>query len=419
MGISMNKVLSIILFSVVTLPVCIANAKDMTKSFISSAEKSLQAGDSMGLWVDLNAALKESSGPAAVRRLFDKSPEARLAFTQHIDLMVSRADSMYAIDNASSAINLVASSDVLDGEGLVQLRAKLLGRVESGNLDGSLAFILDSNYEKWDVLKSTRHQAIILERTIQLLREGFRDRPVVGLMRYAASQPIGSGERQRILDLLSTLRIRSDEIVHIEPVYPDFVKKFRESITVEAMMSVQGADRLFEDDLLLYFKRNIRGVQWVSSPDDAVILVDIERVRDNEKLQSEQTTTVTYARHQVGLLRAATLMPDRSSYSYDITTGGAEIDFGYVITITVPGFPSHEELVRGVVSAGFTRCQNPRVTNVFGGVQPAGFMANDEMERLCSGSSSVSMDALRKGVFNRLMDGVLKVKQISRVHELN
>ena len=74
---------------------------------------------------------------------------------------------------------------------------------------------------------------------------------------------------------------------------------------------------------------------------------------------------------------------------------------------------------RAPVGGEYRRCQNDRIQNVFGGVSSAGFVANEDMQRRCSGPNSLSMDELRRDIFSKIVDGVLKVPPIKIAHEMN
>lgn len=112
-------------------------------------------------------------------------------------------------------------------------------------------------------------------------------------------------------------------------------------------------------------------------------------------------------------------MPKKATYAYEVVSGGAEIEYGYVVSAIADGKSIHDELIRGKVDGQYRRCQNARIQNVFGGVSPADFVANEDMQQRCSGPSSVAIEDLRKEVLLKIIDGVMKVAPIKAFHELN
>lgn len=163
----------------------------------------------------------------------------------------------------------------------------------------------------------------------------------------------------------------------------------------------------------------VHGVEWVPAAGPKTTTVVIERVRNDEKTLPERSQTITYAQGEVNLLSAALLMPRNASYLYEVVSGGAEIEYGYVVSAITDGKTIYDEVIRGKVGGEYRRCQNARIQNVFGGVTSAGFVANDDMQQRCSGPSSASMEDLRNDVFSKIVDGVLKVPPIKVAHELN
>lgn len=112
-------------------------------------------------------------------------------------------------------------------------------------------------------------------------------------------------------------------------------------------------------------------------------------------------------------------MPQNASYLYELVSGGAEIDYGYVVSAYRKGIKIHDQVVRGRVGGDYARCQNPRIQNVFGGVSSAGFVANEDMERRCSTTRTVSMDRLRAEVQEKITEEILRVSPIKTARELN
>jgi len=106
---------------------------------------------------------------------------------------------------------------------------------------------------------------------------------------------------------------------------------------------------------------------------------------------------------------------------YDIQSGGAEIEYGYVVSIVSGGNKTYENIVRGKLNDKYEYCLNARIRNVFGGVSPARFVANSDMEYRCNNgyAKSVSIDALRRNVYSIIADDVLKIPEIAKVHKLN
>lgn len=186
--------------------------------------------------------------------------------------------------------------------------------------------------------------------------------------------------------------------------------------TLRVTLQVKGGDRLFADDMLNTLRAQISGVEWVTQEEGGLV-VTVERVRHEERSRPERTETITYASHQVNPFGAAFMMPRDASYLYEVTTGGMEIEYGYVVQAHANGKPVFDKLVRGRLDQSWQRCANARVQNVFGGVIPAQFVANPDMEQRCAGSDSASPDTLRGRVLSEVVREVLNIPEIKAAND--
>jgi len=141
------------------------------------------------------------------------------------------------------------------------------------------------------------------------------------------------------------------------------------------------------------------------------------RVRNDEKILPERSQTITYDQSEINFLGAVLLMPCNVSYLYEVISGGAEIEYGFVVSAAADGSSIYDEVIREKVGGEYRRCQNVRIQNVFGGVSSATLVANNDMQRRCSGPRSVSIEELRKDIFSNVVDGVLSVPSIKVAHE--
>jgi hypothetical protein len=215
------------------------------------------------------------------------------------------------------------------------------------------------------------------------------------------------------------MNIRRDELDAVAKVFPKYAAVRKDEITARVLLQVKNGDRILADDLRQSLRDKVRGIELVSSADPKTTVLTIERIRNDEKILPEQSKTIIYAQHEVDIMSAVLLMPRNASYIYEVVSGGAELEYGYVVTATVDGKVIYDELIRGKVGGQYRRCQNARIQNVFGGTSSAGFVANDDMRQRCAGPSSVSIEQLRQEVFSKIIDGVLKVPPIKLAHELN
>jgi hypothetical protein len=115
------------------------------------------------------------------------------------------------------------------------------------------------------------------------------------------------------------------------------------------------------------------------------------------------------AQHQVNIVYAALLMQRNASYIYEISISGSAVEYGYVVSVEGRG-TKHEDVVRGTLNVEQVRCSNARIQNVFGGVQGADFIANDDMTSRCRSGNGKSMSDVRTEIFDAIADAVRRAR---------
>lgn len=394
--------------------------EDQATYHASEARSAISKGDSTNAANQIDVALTRPTGDAKIKELFASYPKGRDYYLAYLEKSIVEVSSAYQAAAAFEKLSTVKSAGILPEDQVRELFTKLMKVVTDGNTTGSVPFDLGDKIDLFPELKSPAHQQVIVNRSIKNLQgNGSGSRPVSALVEYVQRIGIDSVEGKRIESLLPSMNIRRDELDAVAKVFPKFAAARKEEITARVFLQVNNGDRLLSEDLLQTLRSRVRGVEWVPSVGPKITTLVIERLRNDEKTLPERSQTITYAQHEVNLLSAALLMPRNASYLYEVVSGGAEIEYGYVVSAVADGKTIYDEVIRGKVGGEYRRCQNARIQNVFGGVSSAGFVANDDMQQRCAGPSSASIDELRKEIFSKVVDGVLKVPPIKVAHELN
>lgn len=394
--------------------------EDQATYHASEARAAISKGDSTNAANQIDVALTRPTGDTKIKELFASYPKGRDYYRAYLEKSIVDVSSAYQAAAVFEKLSTVKSAGIFSEDQVRDLFANLMKVITDGNTTGSVPFDLGDKTDLFPELKSSAHQQIIVNRSIKNLQgNGSGSRPVSGLMEYVQRIGIDSVEGKRMESLLPTMNIRRDELEVVAKVFPKFAAARKEEITARVFMQVKNGDRLLSEDLLQTFRGKVRGVEWVPSVGPRTTTLVIERLRNDEKTLPERSQTITYAQHEVNLLSAALLMPRNASYLYEVVSGGAEIEYGYVVSAIADGKTIYDEVIRGKVGGEYHRCQNARIQNVFGGVSSAGFVANDDMQQRCAGPSSASIDELRKEIFLKVGDSILKVPPIKVAHELN
>ncbi|MBZ0104615.1 MAG: hypothetical protein K8H84_03200 [Sulfuricella denitrificans] len=386
--------------------------------YVDAAKSSVSKGEGYAAATNADVALTKPTGGQKVRDMVAEYPKIREYYRSAKEKEIAEMSLVYQPIAIHERLLLAKSAGLFSENDMNDLMAKLKKAVSDANLSGSIPFDLSDNLGLFPDLQTPEHQAIMRDRTIKNLQLEIGFRRIVPLVTYIQKVGSTSDEGKRIESLLPSMNIKRDEIDIVAKVYPAFAAARKEAITRRVLLKVKNGDRLFADDIQQALRSQLRGIDWVTEIGPKVTILGIERVRNDERTLPERTQTITYSQGQVNFLSGALLMPRNASYLYEVISGGAEIEYGYVVDAISEGKTIYEKVIRGKVGGEYQRCQNERIQNVFGGVNPATFVANDDQKQRCSGPSATSLDQLRNEVLSKVVEGVREMPAIKAAEEL-
>lgn len=388
--------------------------------YAESARTLLAKGELLGAMRDVTTAISRPGGADELRAAVASDPTVRKQLIAAIQQDIRFVGTGESAQREKELLTKVEAARLLSSEEVANLRGYFDSHLQAGNESGAIPFVMGEYISGLDALSSDKQMRIIYERTLVAYKDpNFTVRDMQALVEYVRR----SGHDRALIDdfrkQLPALNVRSTELSQVALADPDFAVHRQARLSLNAHLSVENADRLFADDVKAQLSRDIHGVTWLPASQSGALELRIERVRDTEKSLPQQTQTITYSSSQVDLLSAALLMPRNASYQFDLKTGGAELDFGYVISAWRDGKKLSERVTRGKLGGEYKSCENPRIVNVFGGVTSAEFMANDSMKAMCSQQPPISIEAMRAQVLEKISDEVLAVPEVLEVHRMN
>lgn len=411
------------LFLAATISGCASypsDAEEQASYWLKEAKNKLSRGDCDSSAVCIDSALLRPTGANKVSEAFSNDADIAECYILHLKRSISTINDAYSARRIYDKLKLIKDEDILSGAIVDDLYDAFYRKISEGNITGNIPFILGDNIENYPVFNESIHKEKIIQRTIDGLRnQNSERRPVKELMQYIEKHGIDSKESNYVKSALPDLNITRDELEYVRKVFPEFAELRSKELTIDVNFELVNGDRLIEDDLRKIFHERIKGVNWVRATKPGVVKLVVEVVRNNERILPEQSQTITYAQYQVNLLSAALLMPKNASYHYEVITGGVEIEYGYIVRAYDGESLVYENVVRGTEQRKYSKCQNARIQNVFGGVSAASFIANNDMQSRCSGVGFVSLDQVRKDIYKKIVDDILNIPIIRKVHKLN
>lgn len=380
---------------------------------LEDARAGFVSGDTLKGTRSLDFAVTRETGSAKVRAFFQADPGAAAAYTAYVEQEIAGLKGVQSAQQRREVLQILQNEYVLPSANIDWLNRFFGAEMTSGSKSGTLPISLFDEISDLPALQLPQARRVILDRTVgKVARDpNAANRPVARMMAYYQLDDASEEEKAIIRQALARLQLRRSELEAVGTVFADVAAARRSELTTTATLNVLGADRLFRDDLMRAMGRE-PGIEWVPA---GKTLITVEKLRHIESVQPERTLTVIYASHQVDILKSALLMPKNASYLYEFISSGSSVEYGYVVTATVDGKPIFEEVLRGVIGSEGGRCQNARVQNVFGGVNPASFMANDDMVARCSGAPADDVGALREKVNRLVVAAVMRVPPLKAI----
>jgi uncharacterized protein YceK len=387
--------------------------------YAEQAKKSFsENGNTYGAYY-IGLALDLPTGVDKVKKLFADSPATKDAYLNNIRNNIADISTPQQAVSTQKDIDQAVSARVLSDLEEKELLLQFAKRIKSGNSQGTINFLIGPEVSRLPVLASDDQMKTIFLRTLAAYKTGEASRDMRSLVEYAMRGGADGQDAKIFERALPEMKVRGPELDVISPYFAGFATARRAEITAKVHLTVRNADRLFADDIQTHLSKELRGIEWVYVPGENVLELTVERVRNDERTTPETTQTITYSYSDVNILSAALLMPKNASYLFELSKGGASIDYGYVIAAQRGHDSKVETVARGTVEYSYKKCQNARIQNVFGGVSRAEFTANDHMQQECSGRAQGSLDDLRNQVMNRIVAQVLSIPAIKGVHEAN
>lgn len=374
--------------------------------YVNQAAEQMKVNDFNRATGMLANAVSKPGGAEATGSFLAKTPENETRLTVYYEALAKESKDKEVLTTLAGSLNAFAQAGVLTKAG--EIKKQLEKRIALTNETGEIAWVLTDDVASIDSLNTDESKEIMYKRTVLALSASSRSADTAcSISSYIASGKCNAANILLAESAVKKASLRKSELQCFEKVFPKIVADKIASLTAYIKLSVTPQDRLFEEDLKSELEKMSENFSFLGSsevPGKNVYSIVIERHRAEERQKQPQTRTISYPQHEVNTFAAVMLMPRDSSYMYEHTTGGVELEYGYTVKVSQGGRVLLDELVRGTKRENYVSCANKRIVNVFGGVSGATFIANDDMKRNCAGATDniPSIQSLRTQVIDIL-----------------
>ncbi len=367
----------------------------------NALETSLARGDYKEAYNTINERFISTS---TIQELTVKFPEFAREVGNFLYLDLGDISDKSSVIEMSRRIESAVSFGFIDETVENDLTNRLGQIAMQGNLNGTFEFVNTDDYKGIPALVESEAEIIIFERSLEILQNRPLDRSLfLKTLHEAKAKGKGSIQYTMMLEALPTLPLTRKELHYdISNVFPEFAESALADISANIYLVTEPPDRLLYDDLAIELEK-IAGINVVSEFQSALVEVEVTKLQFDESPVSERTQTIVLGYGQVDVVSRVLLMPKNASYLYDYITASGGIDYAIEIRVKKDGSEIYNELVRNRISVNHSYCLNARIQNVFGGIQPADFFANDAMKQHCSGRRrNIDMSDLRRDVYKEV-----------------
>lgn len=400
-------------------------AEDQASYHYEIAKKNIEEKHNDSAISHIELALQRPTGNEKIQKLFQESNFIKKNYYDYLIAKINNADYPAAADNAFEKILIAKKSNLFSIDEISYLEKTLKDQIIQKNKDGKISYDLDDDIKNFPYLQDHENYNIIVERTIQKLQANKPDqfgdikRPIKGLLNYVKVN--GGSETKiglKVKSLLDSFNIRRKELSEIAIIYPDYAQDKLKNMTLNIFIETKNSDRIFYEDLKKELISNIKGLNILENKTPESLNIYVEKIRYTEIPEKDITQTISYTTDQVDTMKAVLLMPRSSTYSFDLITTRAEIEYGYVINSEKNSKIKHDKVIKGNISVESSKCQNARIQNVFGGVAPADFIANNDMESKCKNKNKVTIEDARKKLLSRINEEIKTIPEIQKINDI-
>jgi len=244
---------------------------------------------------------------------------------------------------------------------------------------------------------------------------------------------ISSGEFEQLLSYAKASPARADNLKFLEATLPSLqfsIAALRTSVNAEYPTFAARELRQRVTKVFIDFKtnplfgldlrdvlRSDENVDLVLTAGEADAVATITELGLEITPRETETQTVRYAKYEVQFLAAIFMMPDGATYQFENTKGGIEYEYAFNIALQGQGI-SDEFVLRKRGGVSWSNCSGQRVVNVFGGSQPADWIANSAQRDLCGVGGKQSLSEVRRQIAKTVADDMVNKVRANRKRAL-
>lgn len=402
--------------------------------FKSNAEKAIEEqkqfiNEGKGYWnayIALEKYLSRDNISPKVLQFINSEEDFRTKALKEKRIEIDGISHPSMVDSIKSEIVKARDVGFFSEKELGDLEQYLYMKVEEKNRTDGIKFEIDQPVATEYPLNTSEHQKIIFKRTLGSIMAIPSDgdiskEKIQSIIDYLQSKYSVKEDVESFKEIVPKLKLKPSVIVELfSNLMPEYVEKNKKEFELYIFIKVTSKNRLLEVDLISELSGksiflNVSSGEKLNtniSGNKLNVVINELGYDEHELHETRETKIISY--DKVDTMKAVFFMPRNASYMYEVVSGGAEIEYAYEITAQNVDEDGEifNKLIRDTESSSYRECTNKRVQNVFGGIQAAEFIANNDMQNDCTGGNRLDLRELRKRVISRLADEIANIPAI-------
>ena len=309
-------------------------------------------------------------------------------------------------DSAPKDRNLDKNYEALDMVIIKKTVSKEIDLAFGDELESQLRYNVPASEE-------SGYETALFNNTLERIQRDQKvNSPTFGfLMKVIEKKGAASQEAIKAIDYLDDIPLTARQLKRgkAPQLFPDWASKRLEEITTSVFFET-GKDFLLKSDLEKELQQKELFVRAFDAPtSEAHVEVSEEQYHFMEI--PPMTMRQTLARTDVAgsnFFSAALLMPEYSTLQWDITSGGTEVSYGYVVTVTKGDKEPIQFIVSDRFSKEWAKCSPPQIINAYGGSSSLNFVPTQYTNSCNRHAQRMNYKEVRKEIIKDLVKNITR-----------
>lgn len=350
----------------------------------------------------------------------EKYPDSLPYIAEYYQNRVSSISGKHEFSALVNELKKMESFGLMSVKDSERLQSDVIQLADKKNKTGEIYFLLTDPSLDHLQLDKGENEFIVFSRSVDYLETHRNHKKLIGkVFDLAKAKGKDSREYAYLKQQVAAIDLPIDIVkTEVSDLYPELAEELVQDREIVIFMVNDSSDEFFYYELDEKIRSDL-SFRIVDEAEPGSFQLIVRNLKVVEKEIPERTKIIRYSYYQVDIMKAALLMPKHASYVFDEIAGGMKIRYSGILELSQNGVVADTQRISDSVEELYSYCDDARVINAFGGVEPADFIPNSDMQNRCSQTArSIDIDKINERVINEVLDMIKTLRPISEKIEL-